>query len=163
MHGVPPPKTWWDRNWKWFLPVTGLAGLALAGAAAIVFVVLTFGLVKTTDIYQQSLAAAQSDPDVIDALGSPINPGFLVSGNVKADDQSGTAKLMIPIRGPKGAAVIYVKASKDKGEWDFDDLEVQVQATHQTIDLLAQPSDSGQSDEPPQDQAPAPAPDAHQI
>ena len=36
---------------------------------------------KSTDVYKAALARAQAHPSVIEALGSPIKEGFLVSGN----------------------------------------------------------------------------------
>jgi len=49
-----------------------------------------------------------------------------VTGNISEVNSSGKADLVIPIRGPKGEASIYVTASKSPGEWNFDNLVDQV-------------------------------------
>lgn len=74
----------------------------------------------------------------IEVLGSPINEGFLVSGNtnVNVNGASGEANLSIPISGPKGKGTIYVAANKSLGRWNYSGLVVEIEKTHQRIDLL---------------------------
>jgi hypothetical protein len=84
------------------------------------------------------------DPAVIEALGSPINDGFLVSGNTNVNGASGESNLAIPISGPKGKGTIYVSANKSLGRWSYSGLVVEFGQTHERIDLLqkAAPSNS---------------------
>jgi hypothetical protein len=97
---------WWKRNWKWFVPLgcftVALLFLALVGS----ILVIVFS--ASTDVYKEALARAKADPAVIEALGSPIKNGFLVSGNTNVDGASGESNLAIPISGPKGKGTIYV-------------------------------------------------------
>ena len=64
--------------------------------------VIVFSAMKSTDVYKEALARANADPAVIEALGSPIKDGFLVSGNTNVNGASGESNLAIPISGPKG-------------------------------------------------------------
>ena len=98
--------------------------------------VIVFSAVKSTDVYREALARAKADPAVIEALGSPIKDGFLVSGNTNVNGASGESNLAIPISGPKGKATIYVSASKSLGQWNYSGLVVEVGQTHERIDLL---------------------------
>ena len=91
---------------------------------------------KSTDVYREALARAKSDPAVIEALGSPVNDGFLVSGNTNVNGASGESNLTIPISGPKGKGTIYVLANKSLGQWNYSGLVVEVSQTHERIDLL---------------------------
>jgi len=72
---------WWERNWKWFVPL-GCFSVALL---FLVFVgsilVIVFSAMKSTDVYKEALSRAKEHPAVLEALGSPIQDGFLVSGN----------------------------------------------------------------------------------
>jgi len=159
-----PQKTWWDRNWKWFLPSVGLSALAFAAGAVVLFVALIFSLLKSSDIYQQALTQAQNDPAVVRALGSPVTPGLWVSGNINVNGTSGKAELAIPIKGPRDRGTVYVAASKAQGQWQFDDLVVEVKTTHQRIDLLAAPPEpDGPSEPPPDEKTAPPPPDSIQI
>jgi hypothetical protein len=82
------------------------------------------------------LARAKADPAVVEALGSPIRDGFLVSGNTNVNGVSGESNLAIPIFGPRGEGTIYVSASKSLGRWNYSGLVVEVGQTHERIDLL---------------------------
>jgi hypothetical protein len=64
--------------------------------------VIVFGAMKSTDVYKETLARAKAVPAVVQALGTPIADGFLVSGNTNVNGASGESNLAIPISGPKG-------------------------------------------------------------
>ena len=98
--------------------------------------VIVFGAIKSSDVYREALARAKADPAVIEALGSPIKDGFLVSGNTNVNGASGESNLAIPISGPKGKGTIYVSANKSLGQWNYSGLVVEVGQTHERIDLL---------------------------
>ncbi len=102
--------------------------------------VIVFSAMKSTDVYKDALARAKADPAVIEALGSPIKDGFLMSGNTNVNGASGESNLAIPISGPKGTGTIYVSAQKSLGKWNYSGLVVEVKQTHQRIDLLQSPA-----------------------
>lgn len=139
---IPPtPKSnWWKRNWKWFVPVGcfSIAVLFVAFVAAVVLIV--FSAVKSTDVYKDALTRAKAHPAVIEALGSPITEGFLLSGNTNVNGASGEANLSIPVSGPKGKGTIYVAATKSLGRWNYSGLVLEIAKTHQRIDLLQRPT-----------------------
>ena len=130
---------WWNRNWKWFVPVGCLGTLTLFIAFVVSIAVIVFSAVKSTDVYKDALARARVNPSVIEMIGSPIKEGFLVSGNTNVNGASGEANLSIPISGPKGKGTIYVAASKSLGRWNYSGLIVEIAKTHQRIDLLQSP------------------------
>jgi len=94
-----------------------------------------FSAMKSTDVYKYAVARAQSDPAVIEALGTPIKPGFLMSGSTSANGASGQADLAIPISGHKGSGTLYVVATKSAGRWEYSKLVVEVAATRKRINL----------------------------
>jgi cytochrome oxidase complex assembly protein 1 len=98
--------------------------------------VIVFSAMKSTEVYKDALARAKANPVVIEALGSPLKDGFLVSGNTNVNGASGESNLAIPISGPKGKGTIYVSANKSLGRWNYSGLVVEVGQTHQRIDLL---------------------------
>jgi hypothetical protein len=135
-----PRPNWWKRNWKWLVP-TGCLSIAVLFVAFIASVVLiVFSAVKSTDVYKDALTRAKAHPAVIEALGSPITEGFLVSGNTNVNGASGESNLSIPISGPKGKATIYVAATKSLGRWNYSGLVLETAATHQRINLLERPT-----------------------
>ena len=98
--------------------------------------VVVFSAMKSTDIYKEASARAKADPAVIEALGSPIKDGFLVSGNTNVNCAYGESSLAIPISGAKRKGAIYVSANKSLGQWNYSGLVVEVGQTHERIDLL---------------------------
>src|SRR5205809_2704515 len=135
---VPPTprRNWWKRNWKWFVPL-GCFSISLLFVVFVGSVVLiVFSAVKSTDVYKDALARAKSHPALIEALGSPVTEGFLVSGNTNVNGASGEANLSIPVSGPKGKGTIYVAARKSLGRWNYSGLVLEIERTHQRIDLL---------------------------
>jgi Cytochrome oxidase complex assembly protein 1 len=137
---APPPlprRNWLWCNWKWLLPsgCLFLVLMALAFAAGIFFFVV--GVMKESGAYKTALTRARENPAVIEALGTPISEDWLPSGSAHSVGPGGDANLAIPIRGPKGKATIYVAAMEVVGIWQFNTLVVEIEATHQRIDLTA--------------------------
>ncbi len=118
------------------MPVGCFGTLTLFIAFVVSIALIVFSAVKSTDVYKDALARAKAHPSVIEILGSPINEGFLVSGNTNVNGASGEANLSIPISGPKGKGTIYVAANKSLGKWNYSGLIVEIEKTHQRIDLL---------------------------
>ena len=110
-----PQGSWLSRHWGKTL-VLGCFGLILAFTAlATLIVMVAFGAMKSSDVYQQALARAKANPQVVEKLGTPIQEGFFVSGNIDASPGRGEAKLTIPISGPKGSATIFLPVAVKLG------------------------------------------------
>ena len=129
-------RTWWQRNWKWFVPVACVGFLVLFAAFITLIITIVFGMVKSSDVYKDALATAQSHPAVVKALGSPIEAGIFVMGSINVSGPSGQADLAIPISGPNGKGTIYARASKAANRWTFSQLVVEIKATKERIDLI---------------------------
>ena len=123
---VPAQPGWWQRNWKWCVPVLGALLLALFAAFVFGIVALIFGAIKSSGPYQHAITRAQSDPAVIAALGEPIHAGWFVQGNISTSGASGEADLAIPLDGPRADGTLYVVAEKRAGEWRYETLAVNV-------------------------------------
>ncbi|MCP4424239.1 MAG: hypothetical protein GY803_07105 [Chloroflexi bacterium] len=120
----------------------GLVALVLLCVGLIVgmatgIVALAFGSIKSSDVYQQAMTEATSNPELLNALGQPIEAGWLVSGSVSIENASGEANVSIPISGPKGKGTLYVEATKSAGSWQFDLLQAQVDGRPDHINLLS--------------------------
>src|SRR5207245_7227776 len=75
-----------------------------------------------------------ADPAVVQLLGKPIKAESRVEGEVRHDETGWReARLMIPIRGPKGKAVARVIAGSGKGRWNFHTFEVVCEQRHMKL------------------------------
>jgi hypothetical protein len=130
---------WWQRNWKWFVPVGCLSTLLLFFGGIALLASFVFGMMKSSDVYGQAVTRAKANPEVVAALGSPISAGYFTNGSIQQSGDSGSAQLSIPISGPKGKATIYVEARKSAGHWSFGKLQVGIDSQNRSIDLLTEP------------------------
>lgn len=97
--------------------------LGVAGVAALVFFV--FGAIKSSYVYSEAVRRAQSNPQVMARLGTPMETGWWVSGNVNIHNDSGHAQITIPIHGPKARATIHADAVEESNNWKFTRLVVE--------------------------------------
>jgi hypothetical protein len=135
----PPYRpSWWNRNWKWFVPL-GCLGCCM-GAIGIVVAIAIFvlGALKTSDVYKEALRRVEESPRVVAEIGQPVEDGWFVSGSIDVRDSSGEANFVIPLKGPKGAGKVYVVASKRLGQWQFSSLTFEAESSSKRVDLLPQ-------------------------
>ncbi|MBT8372584.1 MAG: hypothetical protein HKO68_15160 [Desulfobacterales bacterium] len=141
----PKEENWWNRNWKWFIPVSCFGALVMLVGFGALIVNIVFGFMKSSETYKQAVAEAKMNSSVIEVLGSPIKEGLIITGNININGSSGEADLAIPISGPKGEAIIFAVATKSAGKWTFSMLEVAIKASGERIDLLLSDTDFSQS------------------
>lgn len=130
--------SWLQRNWRWLIPTGGCLGLAILMAVVcflLPFLTL-FTALTSNEVYQQALQKARTNPEVIQALGEPVERGWFVSGSIHISGPSGRADLAIPISGPKNSGTLYAIAGKRAGRWEFSVLEVAVKGQSGRINLL---------------------------
>jgi len=128
-------KSWWERNWKWFVP-TGCVSILL------IFVLFIAGIffgvtsmMKDSDAYKETITKVQHNKLVIEKLGSPIEDDGMTSGSINFTNDIGNCDLQIPIKGPKGKGTVFVVAEK-RGIWKYSEMTVLINATKEEIDLL---------------------------
>lgn len=129
-------QNWFQRNWKWFVPVGcgGIVAVIVAFVAVILMIIM--GSIKTSDAFKMALATAAQDPRVQEKLGSPIEAGWFISGNIEVSGATGKANLSIPIHGPRGKGKLYADGTKAAGQWRFSTLAVEAESDGSRIDLL---------------------------
>jgi len=128
-------KSWWERNWKWFVP-TGCVSILLI---FVVFIASIFfgvtSMMTNSDAYKGAMIEVQKNKLVIEKRGIPIEDDGMTSGSINTtNNDSGNCNLQIPIKGPKGKATLFVVAEK-KGTWKYSEMTVFVKATKEEIDL----------------------------
>ena len=124
-----------QRHWKGL--VVAIIGLIVAAciALAVSIVGLVMWSIRQSDVYRMAMAKARQNPRLVQILGTPIEPGWLASGSIQIENDSGSANLTIPIHGPREKAKMYLDARKRMGEWTFNSLTVKTDAGDQ-IELV---------------------------
>lgn len=132
---------WQNRTWrdiehfkqtqrKW-----AISGLILIFVILPLFIVSISSMLKG-EAYELSLSEIQSNIEITELIGSPIEPGFFVTGSVKISGPSGEASLQYSISGPKGTAEVLVHAYKKMGKWVIQEIIVYSEEQSKTIQVV---------------------------
>lgn len=113
------------------LGVLVMGCLFIAGIFAV-----SFAALRSSDAYELALAAAQHDPSVTAALGTPVRAGWFTTGQINVSGANGDANLDIPLSGPRGSGTLAVSAHKSAGKWTFSTLNVRISGAPAPLDLL---------------------------
>jgi len=130
------PRTWFGRNWKWFVPTLVVTFLTIFGLFIFAILSFVFGTIRSSGPYQTAIERTQQNPVVWEKIGHPVRVGRFFSGSINISGDSGNAELSIPIYGDHGAGHILVSAKKREGKWTYQVLEVHVDADGTVIPLL---------------------------
>ena len=133
-----PTPSWFNRNWKWVVPVGCLTPLIMCVGLPLLILSVVFGALKSSDAYTRSLAAVQASPTAREKLGQPIEPGYFLSGRINVNGPNGHADISYPVTGPKGSGTVHAVADKAAGTWTFTTMKLQIDTTGEQIDLMPQ-------------------------
>jgi hypothetical protein len=132
----PPFSSQNVRSRKLRLLAIGLGGAVLLGVFVLALLFVIFGSIRSSPVSRTAVERARANPDVVNAIGSPLETGWWVSGSISVTGPSGQADLAIPLTGPRGRGTLYLRAQKVAGEWEYKLLEFGVQGQHDHIQLL---------------------------
>ena len=141
-------KSWWNRNWKWVVPVGGCLTLIILFIAFLATVIFrATKMMSGSEPYQDSLTKAQQNEQVIELLGEPIETVGIMQGSISFSNNDGDADIRIPIKGPNGEGIIYVVAEKRNDVWTYSEQEVRIDQNNEVIDLLNEGLDQEDEEE----------------
>jgi hypothetical protein len=144
-----PRQGWWNRNWKWAVPLGCLAMLGSCFCFAALAVGWGYTSIKDMDAYTEAVAQAQDDAQVRKALGGSFKAGFPSSTKVNTVNGRTRASLVVPLDGPAADGTLHAVADKDGDTWTFRTLYVD-REDGERIDLLDTGEGRG-SELPPED------------
>ena len=132
----PNRGNWWGRNWKWVVPVGCLGSLVLVAAFVVGIAAIVFAAMRSSGAYSEGVELARSNKTLLEELGEPVEPGWLVTGSIHVSGPSGNANLAIPLCGSRNTGTLFVVAFKSVGEWRFERAEVQISGRRGRINPL---------------------------
>jgi len=90
-------------------------------------VYLLFSSIRDSEVGREALARVRASQQVAEALGTPIEAGWFVTGSIKYDQTIGRAELSMPLSGPKAKGTLRFKADKINRAWTFSRLVVELE------------------------------------
>lgn len=128
--------SWWQRNWKWFVPVGCFGFLMLALAGFAMLFALIMGGMRNAEVTQLAISMANEHAELVAAIGEPIEPRGFISGSINTSGPSGEADLAIPVVGPRGRATLYGEATRRQGQWSYQVLVAELEDDGPRLDLI---------------------------
>jgi cytochrome oxidase complex assembly protein 1 len=141
---VSPPKTFArPRKWPCFIVVFAIILFLLcSGLGGGIFVFIA-GARKSSPPYRMALEQVQTNPQVIEQLGQPIEDATILPA---VNYDSGRASLDFDVAGPNGKAHVRAEARMIGGQWGLTSVEVNIDGGgHLSLDVS---SGEGPSDAP---------------
>ncbi len=131
---VPQP-SWWKRNWKWAVPVGGCLSILIIGVIAIGSIFYgVANAIEDSQPYEYALEKINTDENLINALGSPIEKEGMVNGSWNYTNGQKAVNMKIPISGPKGKGTLFVEATGEGDDWTYQVIRVEIK-DQEPIDL----------------------------
>jgi hypothetical protein len=102
--------------------------------------VWTHGLLQTrrAGALADAVARMNASEDVVGLLGKPITAQSGVKGEVKEDETGWQeARLLVPVRGPRGEGIARLTGGKVEGPWNFSSFDVILEQQRKRVDLIS--------------------------
>jgi hypothetical protein len=133
---ISPEINWFDKNWKWFVPVTVLSAMIILALIVSGIGYTVMRCVKSSDVYKTSIHLVETDSRALELLGAPIEAKWYVMGNMNVSGSSGSADLSIPLRGSRRKGIAYVEAVKRMGKWHVKNLVLELKDSSERVTLV---------------------------
>lgn len=143
---VEAPTGWWQRNKKWAIPV-GCVGLVIVLGCCGALGFLGWGASKVATYGKQQAAALQSvrqeatvriqgSPEVIEAVGEPVEVGEPTSPNWRMSNGRVDYNFEIPVNGPKGSITVNGHAGAPDTDTPLRLRELEFDDGQRRVDLM---------------------------
>ena len=137
-------KSWWKRNWKWLIPVSGIMIISLVIFFSSGMAGVGANLAQAysdTELYENALEKVKSDQKVNELLGEiePIDKLAILEGAIQYTNNNQTVNSTIRLKGTKGKAKLDISADRINNEWNYTKINVRIKnppENKQTIEIL---------------------------
>ncbi len=135
-------KSWWQRNWKWFLPTSSMLFIIVIGSlitASIEGNAKDYAQAYSDDsLYEKALEKVKANPRVKETLGEiePIDKLAILEGNTKYSDNNNSVETTIRIKGTKTKGKMDISATKNGTGWEYKKINIRVKDPKEEIDVL---------------------------
>jgi Cytochrome oxidase complex assembly protein 1 len=119
-----------SKNAKW-ITITACAAIIAFAVWAKLFTY--FMDIMKGDAYKLSLIEVSKSEVVLERVGSPIEPGYMVLGTISFSNSGGGAVLQYSIKGSRSSGKVHVQANEEKGVWALERVVVVLEPDNEKI------------------------------
>jgi hypothetical protein len=135
-------RSWWKRNWKWFLPTLTLIFLSLFGlilSSTIDGNVTDIAQAYSdTSLYEKAIEKAKTNQRVLEVIGEieQIDKLAILEGNAIYSNDNNSVDLSVRIKGSKGKGKMDISADKNGTEWKYKKISIRIKEPKEEILIL---------------------------
>jgi len=134
-------KSWFARNWKWFLP-----------CLLIVILLCTVVITSTSKndlanisqayaedaLFENAIEKANKNKRVLETIGTiqPIDKLAILEGNTLYTNNNHNVELSVRIKGERGNGKLDISARKKGTEWDYAKISIRIKNPKEEIAVL---------------------------
>jgi len=141
-----PQKTWWQRHWKWLVPVSGVMVIVMVLFFSSGMDEMTKDVAQAyadTALYKDALDKAKADERVIAVLGdiAPIDKLAILEGQVEYTNDDKTVTTSVRIVGTKGKAKLDIAAHRVNEHWKYTKINIRIKSPPEkklTIEIVTE-------------------------
>jgi len=121
-----------SKWWIWILLLVGLPVLCMGGCC-VAFIGLAAAGAKNNSAYVNAIPLVETNPQLIDKLGSPIEASFPTSVKEEINSSGSTSNAVFSVSGPQGTGTANASANKIGEVWEVESLTVTIDSTNETV------------------------------
>ena len=134
-------KSWFARNWKWFLP-----------CILIVILLCTVVITSTSKndlanisqayaedaLFENAIEKANKNKRVLETIGTiqPLDKLAILEGNTIYTNGNNNVELSVRIKGERGNGKLDISARKKGTEWDYTKISIRIKNPKKEIAVL---------------------------
>ena len=134
-------ESWWNKNWKWLVPVLGLLLISVFTISSTDIGDITFDIVKAyadPDLVEIAINKAQENDEVKELLGTlkPLDKMAKLEGSVKYSNDDTLVDLSVRIKGSKGKGRMRIIAERNGENWEYKKIIIGIKKLKRTIEII---------------------------
>jgi len=133
-------KSWWGKNWKWFLltltfPLLFWLILSLSVDGNVTDIAKAY---SDNSLYEKAIEKVKSNHRVLEVIGEiePIDKLAIFEGNAIYSNNNNSVELSVRVKGNKGKGKMDISADKNGSEWKYKKISIRIKEPKEEIQIL---------------------------
>ncbi len=143
MNNLVENKSWWNKNWKWIIPVFGIFLISIFAISTTDIGETTIDIVKAyadPNLVETALNKAQGNDEVKELLGTleQVDKMAKLEGSVKYSNNDTFVDISVRVKGSKGKGRMRIKAERNGETWEYKKIVIGIKKLNRTIEILGE-------------------------